>query len=299
VKRLISHDSMVKETEHFHVEKEINRQRRIRGLAHLETISTFSSAELYSSVDKLTPKPLAAALSLLATLNLTFHDFDSGFPFLIASLNGSSNPIKVKLLRNVLKHAIDAGFREDWAEMDLEGECTNAINNVPLAPASVNGCHIRNPGLFSENQRRFAFLCVSNNINCETNKVRWGFSSSPTCTLCGASSGSTRHVLNVCEKRLALIKARHDSVLNVLAREARIAHPDAQILVDNTPDPRISGTSLRPDIIISQESPSKRFAAILDVKCPFPVRDLNQVTFTHKSDELNITKYDPIARAYQ
>ena len=199
--------------------------------------------------------------------------------------------------RPIHKDLMQAKYMEQWAAMRLEGEVADAFTATEYAPDACQCPHTTSISLVRDFQRTFAIRAQSNNINCETNQLRWNFAASAACRTCkSGQQGSTFHTLNHCQKRLHLYKARHDAVLDTAVRELKKIK-DVHILVDSTPHIEVNGrgTTLRPDIIITKGSR----IAILDVKCPFPTRARDAVSFDERVDRENRSKYAPIAADYR
>jgi hypothetical protein len=99
----------------------------------------------------------------------------------------------------------------------------------------------------------------------------------------------------MCEKRMPLIKKRHDAAHKILSDTLKNEFPSDRHLVDQTADPGTSQGTLRPDETLILGT-GKVF--IIDVKTPFPVRKLNGRTFIETSDMKNKTKYEALRLGY-
>jgi hypothetical protein len=300
LKRLLRGDAEIRGSEMTDLLSEYNRLRALKASPPVAKIASLSPPEFIELCDDSTPRELRRIFAILSDVNISIHALDTDRPFLCELVDGNLETIALKTVRERIKVLFGMKYRTAWSGMKLEGECMNALDYCQLAPIAAQAPWITHPGLFTEKQRSFATQAQTNNISCETNHVRWGFSNDPICRACKEDSGSTRHVLNCCKVRLDLMRQRHDAGLSVLSAAIKKIMPNCRLLVDQTPDPNVAGCTLRPDVILVDDSPARKFAAILDVKCPFPVRpNGDDISFVDKSNLANQLKYEQIARNYR
>jgi hypothetical protein len=184
----------------------------------------------------------------------------------------------------------------EWANMALEGETADANRRSEPAPIGCQSPWISDHRPLPERARRFAILAVCNNINCETNRVRWRFSTDPNCSFCKTAKGSTRHVLNACPFRLPAYGVRHDNAAKPIVKALKKVWPSASFREDQTPHEAVNnaGTTQRPDICATKGDR----ALILDFKCPYPTRPRHTLNFVSKVHLENFSKYFHIKEEY-
>jgi Reverse transcriptase (RNA-dependent DNA polymerase) len=296
LRRLLKGDCQIQGMEMTRLLEEINRCRRNDERPPLVAPSSLSMKDVKGWLDVgSSPRDLFEPVSLLASLDLVLLGLNSPCPYAQVATEDSS--MKLPTIRAALMQQLDEEHLLDWSLMKLEGEVAEANVNVQRAPASCQCPWLSHPAAFSPFVRRFAILCSTNNISCATNHVRWKFHNDPLCTRCSGKNvqESTSHVLNRCKSRLPLYLDRHNAALKELTRA--FAKKDCSLLIDSTPhlDVNRSGTTLRPDLIITQAMR----AAILDVKCPFPTRRRDGRSYAERTDLANRTKYHDISSEYE
>jgi hypothetical protein len=275
-----------------------------------------SPALFVKFMDKHTPPDLATALRGLSLVpGLAFHGstynvYSLGINFLNEPVETKPNvfhhhslPTKVQLIIDMLKQEVRKLERKAWALMPLHGATMRALDGHELAPRACQSPHMTHPRLFTVQERRFAILCQTNQINCGTNLFQWNLASTPNCPCCGMLD-TVLHTLNWCLPRLHHATERHDSIHDVLTKRLALKYPRDQGFKqrsDISPDSRYSSSQLRPDETIyidsrtkSDGSKSSNFAMIIDVKSPFP-----QTDFIATKDIANKSWYEDIRRGYE
>ena len=253
--------------------------------------------------DRLIKSPHLAPLAwfineLQDDVSVEIRDGHSLAPHFVLRHDGkvcSTNVLKV-----LWEHRERLRLRMELANKTLHGSPTLAI---PLNDVwnEASGLHIRRPTLFTRKQRSFQIKLQAQSINCESNRVRWGFSESNNCRACRLRPETTAHVTNACTSRLHIYGDRHNAALEVLARSLRESYkssPSLSVRIDQAPSAEISSSNLRPDIIVELPASTRtgeqaRKFVLADLKCPFPTPGFVQAT-----DLRNQAKYEDIRRAH-
>jgi hypothetical protein len=243
-----------------------------------------------SLMDDKTSLDISTAMTLLARTNVEFvrgrkrllppFRTDWGAGRKPQTVKDRLAPIITKLRRLVYE---DSHGR--WAAYQMAGETMRGVPVGDLAPQNTSCPWMRFPWSFSAGVRNFAFLCQTNGINCRWNWSRW-FGGPKSCTLCGAATESTAHVLNRCSGRLHIYRLRHDAALAVFQRALRGL--GFRVLIDQVcPE---TGDTLRPDVQLYKYRNAAGveiyIAHLADMKCPWPRGD-----FVSRTHTRNVEKY--------
>jgi hypothetical protein len=296
LRRITAADPKIRSLEMSRLLEEWNRLRPINDRARIpaSSISALSCSDFLELMEGSSPRDIEVVVRAGAALRLVLLGWKDGD--LYAQVENEDSAFDTSKARALLTASSHTKFMVKWANMALEGEAAEAVSATSCAPDRCQCPHLTSISVVSDFQRTFAIKAQSNNINCETNQVRWKFSTNSVCQSCNTGQqGSTSHVLNNCQPRLYLYKMRHDAALNAIVKElAKIK--GMQILVDSTPHIEVNtrGTARRPDIIMVKGNR----VAILDVKCPFPSRAREGKSFDERCDSANREKYKLIKKDY-